>query len=144
MINKPKILLLTLSVILVCGLGALGINSIILGSHQERIQVLATQLGVRVEDYPYPSAFPEGYFYTVLKPGMTIYEVHQIVQGYEKVLHCEDVETEIYYYFSSEDGKALRFAIVYDDQWRFWRLRGEDTNSRSIRTEGCEDGPIKE
>lgn len=145
--KKSPILLLTLSGISVCFLVlvVIGMNTITGNTNQKRIQEdLAKQLGVKIGDYPYESSFPEGYFYTVLKPGMTINEVHQIVQGYEKVLHCEDIETEIYYYFSSEDEIALRFAIIYDDQWKFWRLRGEDTNSPSIRIEGCKDGPIRE
>lgn len=29
-------------------------------------QQLAAQLGVEIEDYPYQSAFPDGYFYSAL------------------------------------------------------------------------------
>ena len=104
---------------------------------------LANRLGVRIEDYPYESAFPEGYFFTVLKPGMMSSDVHEIVYGYEKVLHCEKY-SEIYYYYNIDDLKALRFEIIYDGAGRFMELRSEDDDSRTIRTEGCVLGLIPE
>lgn len=104
---------------------------------------LANSLGVQIEDYPYPSSFPNGYFYIKLQSGMTINEIHAIVQGYENVYHCGDY-SEIYYYYSQEDNKALRFELLYDEQGRFKQLRGEDDDSRTIRTEGCMPGLIDE
>jgi hypothetical protein len=92
---------------------------------QER---LARQLGVRIKDYPAPDVFPDGYFETVLQPGMTLEQVHAIVRGYASVHHCFKDE-ELYYYFSkNDDGYPIRFELWYDDQGRFIDLRSEDPN----------------
>ena len=50
---------------------------------------LARELGVAIDNYPGAMTFPSGYFFTVVKPGTTIQEVHKIVKGYEKVYHCK-------------------------------------------------------
>ena len=111
-------------------------------SPRERMQLeLAKELGVRIEDYPYKTAFPAGYFYTILQPGMPIEEVHNIVQGYEKVLNCRN-RAEIYYYFSSELENAKRFELRYDDQGNYFDFEGEEDDSRTLRTDGCEPGTI--
>jgi len=66
------------------------INTRISTDMQERMaEELASELGVRISDYPYEKSFPVGYFYTVLKPGMTIEEVHKIVRSYKQVLRCK-------------------------------------------------------
>ena len=102
---------------------------------------LADELHVKIEDYPNPSVFPEGYFYDTLKPGMDIEEIHKIVLGYKKVFHCDSYK-EIYYYFNSENTKALRFEIYYDKELKFSELRGEDPNSRTIFIEDCVPGML--
>jgi hypothetical protein len=114
----------------------------------EKQEDLANKLGVKIKDYPSETVFPVGYFYTILRPGMSVDEVHIVVQGYEKAFRCRSpVEvyyySEIYYYFHSEDLKAVRFQIFYDKQERFEKLQGEDDDSRTISTEGCEIGQIE-
>lgn len=111
--------------------------------YEKKQMELANRLGVTIEDYPYESAFPEGYFFTVLKPGMTSSDVHEIIYGFEKVLYCGKY-SEIYYYYNTDDLKALRFEIIYDGAGRFVELRSEDDDSRTIRTEGCVLGLIPE
>lgn len=111
---------------------------------RERMQnQLAKELGVKIQDYPYPSSFPSGYFYTVLKPGMSISEVHEIVQGYEKVVQCDNL-SEVYYYFSQKLEDAKRFELVYDDRGKYVRFEGEEDDSRTLQTFGCEPGLIQE
>ncbi len=76
---------------------------------------------------------------------MTIDEVHEIVQKYEWVLRCEvGQQSEIYYYFSTHDDDAIRVKILYNDDWTVFRVDGEDTNSRTIRTENCVAGRLGE
>jgi hypothetical protein len=104
---------------------------------------LANYLRVEIEDYPYPKAFPAGYFDTVLKPGIALGEVHIIVQGYSKVLHC-DAYREVYYYFSAYDQDALRIEMLYDESGRYEELREEDENSKTISTSDCSPGPLLE
>jgi hypothetical protein len=87
-------------------------------------------LQVSIGDYPYPQSFPSGYFYSILKPGMRIEEVHKIIRGYEKVYKCS--EGEYYYYYSQEDDKAARFFITYDSNGLFKQIEGEDDNSRTF------------
>jgi len=103
---------------------------------------LAKKLGVRIEDYPYRTSFPAGYFYTILQPGMSIVEVHDIVQGYEEVLHCGK-RSEIYYYFSSTLDDAKRFKLRYDEQGNYLDFIGEEDDSRTLQINGCEPGLIK-
>ena len=107
---------------------------------QER---LADQLGVRIEDYPGPLLFPLGYYETILNPGMNLNEVHDAIRGYEKVFHC-GIYSEIYYYFSEDDRKAIRFVIVYDEEGKYRFIEGEELDSRTIRLDGCVPGLIVE
>ncbi|HET6597982.1 MAG TPA: hypothetical protein VFG81_20320 [Anaerolineales bacterium] len=111
---------------------------------RERMQnELAKELGVKIKDYPYPYSFPSGYFSTVLKPGMSIQEVHEIVQGYEQVLHCENRE-EVYYYLSVELEDTERFWIFYDEEGKYEGLQTEDNDSGRFSTNGCFPGLIEE
>lgn len=89
-----KVILGLLSCILLTALCLLS------GNLQVRIQQekLARTLDVRIDDYPYPYSFPSGYFYSILKPGMTMEEVHQLIKGYKKILNCHNV-SEIYYFY---------------------------------------------
>jgi hypothetical protein len=103
---------------------------------------LAEELGVKINDYPFESAFPIGYFITILQPGMTTDEVHKIVIRYRKVLNCRNI-SEIYYYFSSDLKDAKRFEIIYDGQGKYIRIEGEEDNSRTLQTFGCEEGVIE-
>jgi len=107
---------------------------------------LAKELGVKIDDYPSPYAFPDGYFYSVLKPGMTIGQVHNIVKGYRASYNCG--LDEVYYYFSDNDNRAIRFEVDYDyapvgDDYIFINLMTEDDNSRSIHIVGCVPGLLK-
>ena len=103
---------------------------------------LAEDYNVRIEDYRWPLQFPVGYFYTILKPGMTVDEVHNIVRGYVKSLNC-GWGSEIYYYYSSDDSKTLRFEIYYDNQFKYSDIMGEDYNSSTLSTNGCWPGLIE-
>lgn len=100
---------------------------------------LALKLGIEIEDYPNKAAFPKGYFYTVLKPGMTIEEVHLKIIEYEQVFSCYGTD-ELYYYLSRNDEDALRFMIHYDNEGRFVRMYGEDDDSRTLSSRGCISG----
>jgi hypothetical protein len=109
--------------------------------YQRMQENLAKELGVQIDDYPYKSVFPEGYFYTVVKPGMTMEEVHKIIKGYEKVYHCKTY-SEIYYYFSVDDSKAIRLEIIYDDKGNYYDMRGDDPSGYMIKLDGCTSGLI--
>jgi len=78
---------------------------------QSKQSDLAKELGVKISDYHYESVFPEGYYATILKPGLSLKEVHSMIKGYEKVYHCKNYE-EIYYYFSLEDQAAMLAAEI--------------------------------
>jgi len=108
---------------------------------EERVN-LAQELGVRIDDYPYPKDFPVGYIKTEVKPGMQIAEVHEIVRGYEKVYRCGKY-SEVYYFYSDDDWKALRVEIVYDKMKNFKELRLEDSNSRTIQVFDCIPGLLQ-
>lgn len=110
--------------------------------HSIKQAELANYLQVQIEDFPYQYSFPVGYFYSVLRPGMTVDEVHSIVKGYEKVLNC-GASSEIYYYFSTEDSNALRLEIYYTSQGTYEDIMGEDNNSSTLWTEGCISGLIE-
>jgi len=138
LLMKKSVLLTSIIFILVCS--SLWIVST-QNPYQEKQEKLAKELGVNISDYPYPSAFPEGYYYAILSPDMSIKDVHTIVSGYEKVYHCKTY-SEIYYYFSLDDKKSLRFEILYTEQGYFKEFRGEDDNSRTIRLDGCDQGLI--
>lgn len=104
---------------------------------------LAVKLGVVIEDHPYGATFPEGYFYTILEPGMSIEAVHSLVKEYNQVFSCYGTD-ELYYYFTNDDQKALRFMIYYDKQRNFVRMYGEDDDSRTLSKSGCVPGLLKE
>jgi hypothetical protein len=103
---------------------------------------LAEKLGVRIEDYP--EFFPGNYFFSVLKRGMDISEVHKIVIGYDKVFRCDDF-IEIYYYFSSDYEKADIFSILYDDLGKYDDMRAEEEGiHRPAPMDRCEPGLLEE
>jgi len=105
-------------------------------------RTLARRLGIETEGYfPHPN-FPFSYYHDRLEKEMTIVEVHQLIQGYTKVLRCgviNDSAREIYYYYSNSDYSALRFQVEYYKGKFVW-LQGEDEDWRTIRTENCEEG----
>ena len=105
-----------------------------------RQRQIAQDFGVKISDYPQAYAFPVGYFRKVLKPGMPMAEVHGIVRDYESVFTCDSRNGEVYYYFSSEDARALRFEITYDRDMNFDSLGTEDVNQRTIPVDGCVPG----
>lgn len=109
--------------------------------YKKQQETLAKEFGVKIQDYPWDKVFPVGYFYTILKPEMKVHDVHKIIIGYKKVYHCHDYK-EIYYYFDTDDLKALRFEVFYDENRNFKMLQGEDEDSRSIIIVGCEEGVL--
>jgi len=114
------------------------VNSIPLVKKQ---QELAKEFGVNIDDFQY--AFPSGYFYRVLKPGMSMSEVHKTVRGYEQVLHCGDRE-EVYYYLTIDIKDTDRFYVFYDEQSKFQRLQTEDNDSRRALNRYCVSGLLNE
>lgn len=105
---------------------------------------LAGEMGVRMGDYPVPDTFPVGYFRTRLQPGMPAAEVHTIVSGYKAAYRCEAKGWDVYYYFSGEDTRALRFVVAYDSDLRFEYLGTEDAKQRTISLDGCTPGLLGE
>ena len=105
---------------------------------------LAKSLGVNIQDYPYSHDFPSGYFFSALKPGMTIREVHAIVKGYKEVYRCFGY-TELYYYFSGDVRKAVVFLLTYNKSGKFIDLTGNDpfSNSFGVGSE-CSIGLLEE
>jgi len=113
-------------------------------SYQERQDILAKELKININDYPWPSVFPIGYYYELLKPGMSIDEVHKIITNYDEVYACGKL-SEIYYYFSKDDENALRFRVLYEkDTLNYFMIQGEDSNSRDINVENCVKGKTQE
>jgi hypothetical protein len=108
-------------------------------SEQQR---LALELGVDPMDYPPAQVFPFPYFAKVLQVGMPIQDVHTAVRGYKASYRCP-LEEEIYYFLTDRDDTALRFMIFYDQNLRLRGLVGEDDDSRTITTKGCEPGLIE-
>jgi hypothetical protein len=104
-------------------------------------QELAKEFGVNLDDFQY--AFPSEYFYTVLKAGMSMSEVHRTVRGYEQVLHC-GAGMEVYYYLTTDIKDTDRFYIFYDEQDKFKRLQTEDNDSRRVLPGGCVSGRLQE
>ena len=105
-------------------------------------RALAADLGVRIGDYPHPVSFPVGYFFDVLQEDMSVADVHAVVQGYTRVLRCGD-HTEIYYYYTVDDDTARRFIVFYN-KGQFSRLQAEDSKSRTIFVDGCQNGLLPE
>jgi len=105
-------------------------------SYKDEQQKWAQKHGVKIEDYPYPAVFPVYYFVGNLKKGDSIEKVHDLLQDYEKVYHC-DKDAELYYFFSSDNSKALRFVIIYDENIRYKSISTEDKNSGFLDTFGC-------
>ena len=103
---------------------------------------LAQRLGIDRDAYPDISTFPINYFLVTLKPGMTKSEVHEIVKEYERVLHCRRY-SEIYYYYSKDDDKALRFEVFYDEEGKYFDISGEGDSSK-LYDEGCVPGLLSE
>ncbi len=109
-------------------------------------ETLAERLGVRIQDFPPESYFPAGYFARVLRPGMSVGEVHSLVREYDKVLRCRFDENfydrEVYYFYSDMDKYVVRFELFYNRQQKYERFQGEDRNSSTLMSEGCETGLI--
>lgn len=107
---------------------------------------LANFLGVKINDYQYPNSFPIGYFDSVLKPGMTYKEVHEIVRGYDSVFHCEgDFNYEVYNYFSENKYSWIVMLISYDAEKKYegHMETSSDSNSRTLGGRACVEGPLK-
>jgi hypothetical protein len=109
---------------------------------------LAEELEVKIQDYPYESSFPIGYFVSALQPGMTLNEVHAIVKGYKEIYQCFGF-AELYYYYSSDEEESIAFMISYDENKKFVDLRGIDyASAPSHSSEGepvaCSPGLLSE
>jgi hypothetical protein len=125
-------------------IAVLWIAPLLTTSPREKMQQdLAKELGVDIRAYPSQSTFPSGYFFTVLKPGMPISEVHNIVRNYEKVLRCGHTMEE-YYYLSEIPEDAERFRIFYDKEGRFERLQSEGDDSGILPDDWCSPGLLEE
>lgn len=112
-------------------------------SPREKLQQdVAKALGVKVDDYPYPYSFPAGYFYTILKPGMTISDVHEIIQAYDKVFRCGKT-AEVYYYLIEDPEEFLSIWVVYDKQGMYKELRSEGDSGRTS-IDWCSPGLLDE
>ena len=68
-----------------------------------------------------------------------------MIQGYEKVLHC-DQWSEIYYYYGIDldNEDTLRFEIFYSKDLEYENLSGEESDSRTIGEDGCTPGLMGE
>ncbi len=112
-------------------------------SHRLKQEHLARELGVRIHDYPGEDIFPVGYFEKVLEPGLTVDQVHNMVKGYTNVFHCSK-DIELYYYFSADDDKATRFAILYTNDGKLHEVISQDPNSHTLNSVVCDPGLIEE
>ena len=109
-----------------------------------RQEELAKELGVRIEDYPHPIAFPIGYFDSVLKLGMTHDEVHKIVKGYTDVVNCFG-SVELYDYFGPDDNLAIQIMVLYGKDGKFEELRVDTPDDRTLGAdETCSYGLLGE
>jgi hypothetical protein len=107
----------------------------------QKKEALASLLGVKVEDYP---DFPAQYFYTVIRPGTSLSDVHTIIIGYEQVLNCFGTD-EVYYYFSLDDQEATRFLISFDAQGRYAEMMEEEQGATTLPGAGtCQPGLLEE
>jgi hypothetical protein len=147
--KKPLIIGMAIFVLLTCvSIISMWVYFSHRNPYKKEQEKLAILLGINIKDYPYERAFPIGYFYKVLKPGMSISEIHGLVQGYEKVLRCSTGEpayyySEVYYYFGTGDQDALPIELFYNEQGGFEDFQTEDDDSRTINTHGCEVGQIR-
>ena len=111
----------------------------------QKRKVLADLMSVSLEQYPY---FPDDYFPEKLIEGMSIEEVHRIMIGYEKVYNssnCSEDSScyEVYYYFSTDENKADRIQIMYDENFAIQKIMQEDNNSKTLTTNGWDEGLIE-
>lgn len=69
---------------------------------RKKQELMAQELGVKVEDYGPAIRFPWGYLRAWLTPGMSIQQVHQIIPKHEAVYRCEtdSIPSEIYYFLA--------------------------------------------
>jgi len=113
---------------------------------REKQELMAQELGVKVNDYGPAIRFPWGYLRVRFIPGMSVKQVHQIIPKYEAVYRCktDSIPSEIYYFFSKDDDKALRIEVVYDEHKHYQFLRPEDKNSAKISVRNCEPGYLDE
>lgn len=120
----------------------LGIKVVSRISFYREQRELAQRLEVNIHDYSPISRFPESYFLLVLRPGMAISDVHKLITEYKQVFRC-GTRGEIYYYYSKDDDKAIRFKIIYDEVGQFRKLMGEDDSTR-FGDDGCVIGLLDE
>lgn len=143
-ISKPLFYVLVNICVCIALVSVVWLLPAITSSPREKEQAnLAKDLEVEIAEFPPVSSFPSSYFRSVLKPGMTLSEVHSIVKGYKKVLRC-GFQSEIYYYFGTDDKGAHRIEIFYDQDKKYKKLMGEEPDSRTIQTWGCTPGQLTE
>jgi len=145
MIKKIRLLhIIFLSIAIWVGILVVILSSAVLENYAlaQKQKKLATDLNVKIEDYSYPLVFPLGYFESKLRPGMTVVEVHSIMTHYEIVFNCNE-RSELYYFFTVDDDKAVRFRIRYEGD-SYIDIQGEDDDSRRFSRDGCKVGLLGE
>jgi hypothetical protein len=137
-------LLLTIfSLLCISAMAILWLLPVVTTSPREKLQQdVAKELGVTIDDYPYPYSFPAGYFFTILKPGMTVAEVHNIVRAYDKVFRCGKT-AEVYYYLIEDPEDFVSIWVVYNEQGTYRELRSEGDSGRTS-TDWCSPGLLDE
>ncbi len=110
--------------------------------YKEKQNQLAETLGVDIDNYR-KIDFPSEYFSLALKRGMSIREVHHIMQGYEWVLRCYD-DSEIYFYFSSDSTNSFKYEILYDGRFYDSLIADDVYDDSTVTTYGCVEGLLDE
>jgi hypothetical protein len=131
---RPKILVMSSGLLLCC----LAACTPPLKSLAPQRKALAESWGIKADDYGL--YFPLDYFQAKLQSGASLDEVHAIIKDYKKAFHC-GYDREIYYYYYTEDNRALRISVTYEpDGMILLGIVGEDWNEGGISTQGCEPG----
>ena len=123
---------IVLIVLVLCFSGLLARSQLRRAFTQRR---LAKEYGVAIEDYEWPEKFPVGYYKVILRKGTSARQVHDVIQGYDEVRHCDFDDVEIYSYYS---GGAV-MGIYYTPDGNLDRVRVYD-DSESYSWESCRPG----
>ncbi len=110
--------------------------------YKEKQNQLAENLGVDIENYRRID-FPSEYFSLALKPGMSIREVHHVMQGYEWVLRCDDY-AEIYFYLTPYSTTSFKYEILYDGKIYDSLITDDIYDDTTVTTYGCVEGMLEE
>lgn len=110
--------------------------------YREKQERLAITLGVDINRYRRVD-FPSDYFFQELKPGMSVYEIHQIIKGYDQVLRCDDY-AEVYFYFNPPDTEPFKYMILYNEKLFKSFITEDLSGDRRIALDGCTAGVLPE